>query len=201
MAVTFYERWTTVRTWTIYCNFFSKWWNTDDHEECFVSVILDIFLTLALCPASPPLMISVCKKLTHYMQFFTAKIPHTQRDNNHKDFTAKLSVRSMPTQNYSCNPCDFCNSLWFYFVPLLQKKFMPVTNWFSYTIRIRWNWLVMTVNFLILHAVTAHNSQSQCDESINCVFQIYIIGAQPLAPVTLILKNDLSHWPQMEHEW
>ena len=25
--------------------FFSKWWNTDDQEECFVSVILDIFHT------------------------------------------------------------------------------------------------------------------------------------------------------------
>jgi len=59
----------------------------------------------------------------------------------------------------------------------------------------------MTVNFLILHAAIANNSHSLCDKSINCVFQIYINGAQPLAPVTLIPKNDLTHWPKMEHEW
>ena len=76
-----------------------------------------------------------------------------------------------------------------------------MTNWFNYTNRIRCNWLVITVNFLILHAVTEKNSHPQCGESIKCVFQTYINGAQPLTPVILILKNDLSQWLQIEHEW
>jgi hypothetical protein len=71
---------------------------------------------------------------------------------------------------------------------------MPLTNWFNYTGWVRWNWLVMTVNSLILHAVdvTANNSYSQCGGSINCIFQTYTNGAQPLTPVTLILKEWFS---------